>query len=392
MAIERAVVRHWLTLETILQHLLTRPWAKHPPAMRATLLCGAAQILYLDGVPDHAAIDESVELAKSAAPRAAGVVNAVLRKVAGLRGDVVESQDWHAADRLPLGDGRVLELTNSVFDDDPVARIAAQTSHGRALVAHWIDAVGIDVARTRCAHDLMLPPITVTGIAARPGLAPHEDADFHIFEGARGDLRDLLATSRTARVQDPGSARPVRSTAGLRPGLIVDACAGRGTKTRQLAALHPESRIIATDVDDERRDDLADAFRDDEQVEVITPDAGVDAPIDLLVLDVPCTNSGVLARRPEARYRFDQETLDSLTSLQRQIVANTIARLAPGGHVLYCTCSLEAAENEEQVAWIARQHRLDVVASETTEPRGRPGDPTSAYADGGGYGLLAAPA
>jgi len=104
---------------------------------------------------------------------------------------------------------------------------------------------------------------------------------------------------------------------------------------------------------------------------------------DLVVLDVPCTNTGVLPRRPEARYRFTRARLDSLLELQREIAAGALPLLSPHGAVLYATCSLEPAENARQAEWLRRRGGLAVAVERQRFPEGRPGDPATAYVDGG---------
>ena len=174
---------------------------------------------------------------------------------------------------------------------------------------------------------------------------------------------------------------------------ILDACAGRGTKTRQLRSLHPEAEIVAAEVDLGRLEILRRSMSGDRLTRVVRWDQlGAETePFALIVLDVPCSNTGVLSRRVEARCRGDEETLDELVDVQRQIVADTLRRLAPGGHVLYITCSLEPDENVRQVEWIAHWHRMDVVTQTVSMPAGGPGSPDHTHTDGGGHALLRGP-
>ena len=109
---------------------------------------------------------------------------------------------------------------------------------------------------------------------------------------------------------------------------------------------------------------------------------------DLLLLDVPCSNTGVLARRVEAKYRFDATSLSSLIGLGRQIIADSIPLLADSGWLLYTTCSVQEAENDQQAEWIARWHRMRVVSSGLRLPRGLPGGPPRHYSDGGYFACL----
>src|SRR5690606_23354186 len=155
--------------------------------------------------------------------------------------------------------------------------------------------------------------------------------------------------------------RPVMATAGLNLSdrLILDYCAGAGTKTAQLAAMHPEARIVATDRDPRRFDLLKERFRGHDRVEVrdIRDLLDYAQAVDLLVLDVPCSNTGVLPRRIEAKYRLDDQHLKKLTDVQKQIVADSLVYRRPGGWLLYSSCSIESEENERQVAWINKWHR-----------------------------------
>jgi 16S rRNA (cytosine967-C5)-methyltransferase len=391
-AIDHAVARRWTTLTAVLAPRLRRPWVELEPRLQATLLIGAAQLLLLDRVPTHAAIHTTVEIAKRVVrPGAAGLVNAVLRRVAELRGEIVD-ETLFERDTLPLGDGRSWRLTAPVFAKDAIERCAQQTAHPIGLLERWIEQHGVDATHAIAAHGLVPAPIIVAGLPVdAPHTSAHETPGFRVYDGAAGSaLTDLLRAHPAARVQDPGSAQPVEMTARLAPRLIVDTCAGRGTKTRQLAALHPDARIVATDIDAERRRVLEETFAGDDRVRVVPPAglADVREQADLVVLDVPCSNTGVLARRVEAKYRFDEPRLAGLVEQQRQIIADALPLLAADGALLYATCSIDRDENEAQIAWLTRWHRLTVVDQALALPRGAPGDPAARYADGGFAALL----
>ena len=391
-AIDHAVARRWLTLVTVLEHALDRRWDELEPSLQAVLLAGAAQLLLLDRVPDHAAINEAVDLAKRLVrPRSGGLVNAVLRKVSALREEIVETTDPDRRDELPLHDGRAWRLRAPVFADDPVRRLAQRTSHGAPLISHWQATFGAKKCEALAAHSLVHAPIIIAGLAGTPdGCTPHREPGFHVFGGGPHEIDRLLEEQPGALVQDPSTARPVEATAGLRANVIVDACAGKGTKTRQLARLHPHARVVATDIDPKREAFLRDALASCSNVEVIAH-RDLDrlrGGVDLLVLDVPCTNTGVLARRVEAKYRFSRETLAQLRDLQRQIIADSLTLLADNGHILYATCSISPEENGRQADWITKWHPMRVVASADLLPSGGPGEPASSYSDGGSYALL----
>ncbi|MFK7960155.1 MAG: transcription antitermination factor NusB [Phycisphaerales bacterium] len=398
-AIDHAVARRWLTLEALLAPRLTRGWDRVEAKVRACLMVGAAQLLFLDRVPEHAAIHASVELAKRLVrPKAGGLVNAVLRGIARDRQERLDTFDPASRNQIPLADGGAWRMGTDIFSADPIRRTSEQTSIGMDLVARWYAAFGHAEAERLCRHALVDAPILVTGLSAdiarpddeKPILQPHAEPGFFVLDAPRETLGAVLRDHRGSRVQDPTSAEPIAATAEIRPTTILDLCAGKGTKTRQLRTLHPKSQIVATDVDDDRMEVLRAAMRQDRNTRVVeyTSLSTSGPDFDLIVLDVPCSNTGVLARRVEARYRGSDTLIDGLVSTQRQIIADAMRVLKPGGHLLYATCSVEPAENEQQLAWMQKWHPLEVVRSGWKLPSGLPGESPTDYRDGGGHALL----
>lgn len=398
-AIDHAIARRWLTLEALLAPRCRRGWDRVEPRLQAVLMTGATQLLFLDRVPEHAAIHSSVELARTLIrPGAAGITNAILRGIARERVEMVDRFDPARRDLIPLADGRAWRMSADVFDVDPVRRLSAQVSIGEDLLGRWYAAFGREEAERLALHTLVDAPITVAGVPVAPPradepepiLVPHEVLGFQVLDAPRETLDTLLREHPGARVQDPVSALPVAATADLKPRRILDACAGRGTKTRQLRAWHPEAEIVAAEIDADRLSALRAMARGDARTTVVgySELARMTEPFDLIVLDVPCSNTGVLARRVEAKYRASDEAVGRLVDMQRQIIADTVRLLAPAGHLLYATCSLEPAENEQQVEWMTRWHPLDVVEQARHVPAGLPGDPPTRFTDGGGFALL----
>ena len=267
-AVHRTVLRRWLTLRALLDPHLSKPLPRLEPAMQAILLAGAGQLALMERVPAYAVVDEAVSLAKQRVrPKAGGLVNAVLRKVAGL----IEAKEPHApwrprADELPLERGR-LRLNQAILPDpgDRPRYLAAATSHGRALVERWLAQFGFERTLRLCTRGVAHAP---TLVAVEPGFAApgegrqwvrHEQPGFILWLGDRDGLIELLQAHPARRVQDPAASKALASTRGLAIDSALDLCAGRGTKTRQLAALHPGARLVATDKDAERTRELAEA-------------------------------------------------------------------------------------------------------------------------------------
>lgn len=400
-AIYDAAVRNWLVLEFLLGRCTTQPFGDLEPRLRGVLMAAAAQIIILDRVPVHSAINHAVEWAKRVIrPGAGGMTNAVLRKVAAFRpADEQRRRETFtgARDELAAPDGTAIVLAQACLPEDEVDRLAIATSHPRALLDHWLRSHPMREVRRVALHGVVHPPAILNTAHAREpigGLAAHEVPGHHVFAGSAHALGVLLRDRSDVWVQDPASSAVIESVADLRPAVVLDLCAGQGTKTRQLAATFPDARIVATDIDLDRFTALSLAFKGSARVAVL-PIKQVRAEFhgqaDLILLDVPCSNTGVLARRPEARYRFGAESLESLTDAQRQIVADSILLLrdtpAQRGKILYSTCSLEPEEDHAQAAWVDRWHRLGISRERTVVPRGRPGGPATGYSDGA-YGVL----
>ena len=403
-AIERQARRRWLTLSTVVEASLDRgSWRSLEPRMKAVLLGGAAQLLLFDNEPAHAVVDNAVAWATRRIRRGAGgLANAVLRRIANLRAEILPAEQVPVAswlergDLVPLEDGRAVRLAEALLPEDPVERLGAITSHGRELLLHWINAHGFDRTLHLAAHGLVAPPIVLAGPAASLAALgdharPHSTPGFAVWRDRTGGLAEALAADASLRVQDPGSAAPVAATASLAPRRILDLCAGRGTKTRQLAALHPEAEIVAVEPDATRMRDLEALATESDRIRAAThADLGAfPAAFDLILLDVPCSNTAVLPRRPEARYRFTARRLASLWERQWEIVQASLPLLSPSGTLLYATCSLEPAENERQAERIARELGAAAPRGGVRFPAGLPGEDPAVYADGGYHGLLA---
>jgi 16S rRNA (cytosine967-C5)-methyltransferase len=403
-AVHRLTMQRWLTLRHLLNAFLNKPLDRLEPAMQGVLLTAAAQILFMSRMPSPAVVDASVELARRMVrPGAAALANAVLRKVADLVLHVADEADWSpAADRIPLETG-FIALREPILPapEDLAAHLAVATSCPQPLVRTFIDQHGPDRALALCLAGLRHPPTIVAvergfdpaaPAAMEIGLRPHVQRGYVLWPQGQTGLADFLAAHPVRRVQDPASAAPVNTTADLKPRVIVDYCAGRGTKTLQLTKLHSDARIIAADIDPDCRAALERTFANHQRVSVAEPEALLRGRVpdvqpgsaDLLVLDVPCSNTGVLARRPEARYRFSAATLQSLRQVQQRIIDESLPLLAEGGHVLYATCSICQQEKRDRVDWMTRQCGLTLVREQLRLPQGR----DDAYRDGGYDALL----
>ncbi|MEE9403874.1 MAG: transcription antitermination factor NusB [Algisphaera sp.] len=359
VAIHRHSLQRWLTIEAFLQGALRGPVAKLTPATRGVLLNAGAQLLFMDRLPAYAVIDAAAALARRLdQPRAAGLVNATLRKAAGFIEDR-DAKPWSP-------DAQALPWLTTVSKEDPtpifgsvhlsrrllpkpdnlLTHLSVACSLPLALMQRWFKEFGREEATRLALQSMANPPTFVV-----------ENEAPRVWDAGHAELVDFLAADPQRRVQDPASIASVAAAADAKitPSRILDFCAGRGTKTRQLAALFPEANITAWDPDDARREDLHAVAASFPQVTVLDTAPASSDTHDLVVLDVPCSNTGVLARRPGARYRATADSRAGLVALQRTILAQGLQRTSSGGHVLYCTCSVDPEENQQQARWAMEQ-------------------------------------
>lgn len=391
-AIIDATVRRWITLSYLVEMAGGRDVRDMEPRMQAALLGGAAQLLLFDRIPDHAAIDETVEWAKRRIrPKAGGMVNAILRRVVEARGELIDEWDG-GDDAIPLSEGGAMTLVNVKLPDDPFYRLVIACSLPGSLLRSWEGLGGmggIDVG-TLARHTLMHPP-TVCFVGDAPDILhdgrfqPHDSQQHAVYVGDRSDLGRALKENPGVWVQDAAASEVVANLEPRGEGVIVDLCAGRGTKTRQLLRTFPQARIVAAEVDEDRMESLRHAFKNEPRVEIAHAERLSDRGTgwaDLVLADVPCSNSGVLARRTEARYRVRGDAMRRMIDTQRTILRNASGMVRPGGRLVYSTCSLEREENTEQAAWAARELGMMIERERSVLPAGEPGGPESAYRDG----------
>lgn len=427
-ALYDVLLRRWLTLRSLLEPRLNEPWFKIRPEALAGLMGGLAELLFMRSVPAHAAIHESVEWTKAHGGQGAGnLVNAVLRRIQremlaapvpvpsrpavppGILDDdepKVEPVVEPVTDErrlLPDSNGAMIELSEPVLPSDPVERLVVTSSTPRELLNVWSRSLPLDEVRRIALHGLVSPPVILNVSFAKLALpeevvTPHNLPGHAVFTGGMDELRRILSNRTDVWVQDPASTLAVESVSDLTPDLVIDLCAGLGTKTRQLAHMFPGARIVATDVDKVRYRVLEEVFAGHERVEVVPFESIRERYLesaDLVLLDVPCSNTGVLARRVEARYRYSTRRREELVGLQRQIMVEAIPLLtrsggSGGGKILYSTCSLDPEENQAQAKWASRWHHFRVGREHVRRPTGGPGEPATAYSDGS-YAVLLEP-
>jgi 16S rRNA (cytosine967-C5)-methyltransferase len=344
------VLRRQGTLDHILSGLLTQPLARLEPQVLIFLRVGLYQLVYLDRIPESAAVNESVNLVKKALPRASGLVNAVLRNYLR-RKDTIRFPDPVSA---------------------PAESIAARHSHPLWLVKQWISQLGqaeseslaeassrqapltLRANTLRIGRDELLSKIVANGIQAAPcQFSPHGILieGRHAVPGLPGFHEGLFT------VQDEAS-----QVAGLllepQPGeRVLDACAAPGGKATHLAQqMDNRGEVLAMDISGsklslvrETASRLGLTIIHTRAADLLNSAAFPECAFDRVLLDAPCSGLGVIRRNPEAKWRLTPADITRLAEAQKKMLKNAVRMLKPGGRLLYSTCSTTREENEAVV-------------------------------------------
>ena len=334
-------VQRRATLDYVIETLSGRPLARLEPAVIAALRLGIFQLVYLDRVPDHAAVGEAVELAKASSRGGAGLVNAVLRRAA-----------------------REAEALVGALPDDTPEAAALRHSHPEWISALWWESFGGETARLLMAADNQPAEAALRANTLRTGaaeLAARLPVESHPAPGLpEGLVLDQPYDAHGAPEWEAGlfmpqsrAAMTVARVLAPRPGdRVLDLCAAPGGKTTHLAALMEDrGEVVAVEHHRGRAAALERTARrmGATCVTVRTADAaGPQEPgaYDRVLVDPPCTDLGTLASRPDARWRKTADQPARLARTQGAILRAGADALAPGGTLAYSTCTISPAENE----------------------------------------------
>jgi 16S rRNA (cytosine967-C5)-methyltransferase len=382
MEIAYGTVQRRATLDYLIEQLTDRSVDVLDAQIVAALRIGLYQLVYLGGVADHAAVHESVELAKQARSGGHKLVNAALRRAAREASALVQS----------LGDGTPAEA-------------ALRHSHPLWVAALWWDMLGSDEARALMERDNEPAESAVRANALRTSAAELVASLDDEGIGARTDtlVADAVVLEQAYDVHgstlfEQGLLMPQSRASMLvawvvdpQPGeRVLDLCAAPGAKTSHLAALMgDEGRIVAVDIDPDRVQAIV---ANCERLGVCSVEAHVGDAVepafggafgegyDRVLVDPPCSDLGTLQSRPDARWRKTPAQGAELRALQRRILDAAAAAVRPAGRLVYSTCTISAAENQHQIRdFLARRPDFSAIDLSSLYPQ---------VAMGGGEGCL----
>ena len=341
------VLRRQGTLDHILQQLLEKPMIELDPQALIILRVGLYQLTCLDRIPESAAVNEAVNLAKLITPGTSGLINAVLRNYLRRR-DTISFPD---------------------IATNPATAIAVRHSQPEWLVEQWLEQLGVDETAALAEASSQQPPLTLrvntlrtdraellaefarNGVEAVPcRFSPHGITltGRHTVSTLPGFETGLFA------VQDEAS-QLAGMLLGAEPGERVwDACCAPGGKSGHIAQLMDDrGELVATDISRSKLTLVQDNFRrlgitcaSTAVADLHQPDTFPDGSFDRILLDAPCSGLGVIRRNPEAKWRLFSGDVTRLAAVQKTLLHNAAGRLKPGGTLLYSTCSTSEAENE----------------------------------------------
>jgi len=326
------------------------------PAVVEILRLGLYQLLFLDSIPDHAAVNESVEMSKRYKGMS-GLVNAVLRSAARNRGSIAYPN----------------------IRTDPIAHIAARYSHPKWLVKRWVERYGVDETIQLCiANNNRAPLFVRTNIlkTSRDHLLQSLQEDGAEASASRNlpesvEILNLPTSINRLTAYNQGWFQVQDESSMLashildpQPGeAIIDACAAPGGKSTHIAELMGnKGRVLAFDIDPLRLPLIVESARRlgisilECQVADISRQDACAPRVDRVLVDAPCTGLGVLRRRVEARWRRTPDELETFPELQYEILSSAARHVKSGGVLVYCTCTIEPEENQQVVERFLREN------------------------------------
>lgn len=361
------------TLDYLVERLTDRPKQKLDARVLTALRVGLYELLELSGAPPHAIVDDNVELVKRSGSRGHGLVNATLRRAAR------------------EGEALLAEL-----DDETAASAAIVHSQPRWLAEMWWDELGpirarelmaacnepgetaVRVNTLQTSVGAMRQQLPTRDIGAPESLRGVELGEALVLDGAF----DLVASDAWRRgcviAQSRAAMLVVRVLAPERGERVLDLCAAPGGKATHLAALMSgDGEVVAVERDAARVAMLREtvARLGAGCVEVLEADAEdlrgtvASASFEKVLLDPPCSGLGTLQSHPDLRWRMSRERIEGLVAIQARMLAGAADALMPGGTLVYSTCTISAAENEQQIEAFLDSHPNFAVDPVTPDRR-----------------------
>jgi 16S rRNA (cytosine967-C5)-methyltransferase len=359
---------------------------RQPPRLRWLLHVGLYQLLFCQRIPDSAAVSTTVELARAGGlARLAPVVNGLMRSLLRRRGEA-PADPWSGLE-LPADPAAALALRQSLpdwFAADLLAWQPPAAAEQFAQACNMPPPLDLRCRRGRIERDALLSALAAAGVAAEP---LSEGPDALTLKDRPGDLRALPGYAEGWWCVQDRNAQRIVPLLDPRPGMrVLDVCAAPGGKTTQIAeALAGQGELWAVDRSEARLRRVAiNAERlglsginllAADGCELLSQRPDWREAFDRILVDAPCSGLGTLARHADARWRLEPQAIDTLVALQRQLLEGVLPLLAPGGRLVYATCTVHPRENQEQIAALLADHpNLSLLQEQQWWPAPQAGD------------------
>ncbi len=376
----QGTVRKRIGLDYLIDAVSKTPVRKMKPAVREILRMSLYQMQYMDRVPDAAAVSEAVRLMKKRGLSGlSGFVNGVLRNLERRLGDIplpdpekepvrylsvaYAMPEWIVSHFVSLYGRNGAEKILAGTDEErgTTVRVNLSVSGPEELADQWI-ARGVSVT-----GGLMLPyALNVRGVAGIASLPGYDTGAFCVQ-----DISSMLVGELSGAQRENGAEneKEAETSSGGKAGFlrVLDMCAAPGGKSQHMADLLKHAgrsfSIVSCDLSEKKvskiRENTARFGAD--VIEPRVQDASEHVPewdgaFDIVLADVPCSGLGVLGTRADLRHNVTPETILSLAELQKKILANAASYVKAGGLLIYSTCTVDPAENEEQTAWFTENY------------------------------------
>lgn len=343
----------------------TRKAGRRPaPPVMAALRLGIYELLFADGTPDHASVDQAVSLTREAgADHAAGFVNALLRRTLRERDRIRERlSDDSTPSAAALAHSAPLWLVEMWWK-----QLGPERTRSLLAAANRPPERAVRVNTARLGRDEAVSRIAGEGFELSPaeGEWPLAPAELLIARGSLAEVERAAADGLLV-IQSRGSAAVVE-VLDPQPGeRILDLCAGPGIKTGQIAArVGRQGNLVSIESDAGRAEDVAAqlerlGFHNGLVIEADAREGEILASFDRVLVDAPCSDLGALASRPDARWRKSPALIERVSTLQAEILDRAAGMLEPGGTLVYSTCTISERENALQISRLAERSDLEV--------------------------------
>jgi 16S rRNA (cytosine967-C5)-methyltransferase len=388
------VIRNRGTIDHILKKCSALDLKRVKPSQWNLLRIGVYELVYAPKTADYAILNEAVELARQAgSKKGAGFINAVLRNVQRAIENRQSSLDAKRLRRTVLQSPESGCLFNNDIMPDPdketTSYFSAAFSIPQPLINEWLKAFGKEKTQAICFASNRSPSVVLQPNTLRATVA--DLAQKLQEEGVLNErLNDMIRIRGTGRIntgrayldglffiQDATAANAIKTLAPSPGWNIVDLCAAPGGKCMASGVrIRDKGVILASDVDAKRLAKVRENAKrlGLESIEIV-PQSRLEQTVrklkklDAIILDVPCSNTGVLARRVEARWRWKPESVESLRTIQKDLLHQAAGLARPKTKILYSTCSIQPEENDGQIQEFLSQHnRFTLLTEKLTLP------------------------